>query len=194
VGAPLHEWPEELRDVAAIKGWLSRDAAVLLFTLAQGVADGCIVEVGSYRGRSTVALALGTASGHNRPVYAVDPHEPFVGPRGGRFDAEDRAAFFRNMVRTNAYRQVRLLNTSSEVIGPGWREPVGLLWIDGDHSYTGVRRDFDAWEPHLLAECDVALDDTDDPQLGPHRLVRELTAGGWSVMNEVDRIVHLRRT
>jgi hypothetical protein len=188
----MTDWPEELRDVPSIRGWLSRDAAVLLYELAAGVQEGCIVEVGSYRGRSTVALARGAAKGQGARVYAVEPHEPFVGPRGGEFGPEDRAAFFRNMARTGAYRQVRLLNTSSEILSPGWNEPVALLWLDGDHSYEGVRRDFDAWAPHLVPACDLVLDDTDDPKLGPQRLVGELTSAGWVEVARVDRVAHLR--
>ena len=177
----------------SIKGWLSPEGATLLYSLARDVTEGCIVEVGSFRGRSTVALARGTEDGHGARVYAVEPHESFHGPRGGVFGPEDRAAFFRNMVRTGAYRQVRLLNTTSEVLAAGWKERVALLWLDGDHSYEGVRADFDAWAPHLLPRCDVVLDDTDDPALGPYRLVEELTSEGWTRMSSVDRIVQLRR-
>lgn len=179
--------------MASIKGWLTREAAILLYELARRVERGCIVEVGSYRGRSTVALARGVAAGHGVPVYAVEPHEPFTGVLGGQFGPDDRAAFYRSMVRTNAYRHVRLLNVGSDVLSPGWKQPVGLLWLDGDHRYEGVRSDFDAWEPHLVPECDVVLDDADDPQLGPHRLVGELTRDGWATVAEVGRLIHLRR-
>jgi hypothetical protein len=96
-------------------------------------------------------------------------------------------------VRTGAYEHVRLLNISSEILAPGWREPVALLWLDGDHAYEGVRRDFDAWEPHLLPDCDVVLDDADDPEVGPYRLAQELRATGWADMGQVGRVVHLRR-
>jgi predicted O-methyltransferase YrrM len=187
-------WPDELRDVASIDGWLSRDGAMLLYDLAQRVKHGCIVEVGSYRGRSTVALARGAAAGHSPRIYAVEPHEHFVGVLGGVFGPEDRAAFYRNMLRTGAYEQVRLLNTSSEVVAAGWSQPVALLWLDGDHVYESVRRDFDAWEPHLLPECDLVLDDADDPELGPYRLVQELTADRWERVGQVGRLAHLHRS
>jgi hypothetical protein len=187
------DWPSELQDVSSIRGWLSPDAAVLLYELARRAEGGCIVEVGSYRGRSTVVLARGAAAGHGVPVYAVEPHEPFIGVLGGEFGPKDRAAFFRNMVRTGAYEQVRLLNTSSEILSPGWSEPVALLWLDGDHSYAGVRRDYDSWERHLVPTCDLVLDDADDPKLGPYRLVEELTAGSWEKAGEAGRVVHLRQ-
>jgi MMP 1-O-methyltransferase len=192
-GRAAEGWPEDLRDVPTIKGWLAHDAALLLYRLARAVRRGCIVEVGSYRGRSTVVLARGAAAGGNAPIYAVEPHEHFVGALGGEFGPEDRAAFYRNMVRTGAYRQVRLLNVSSEILAPGWTEPVALLWLDGDHSYEGVSRDFHAWERHLLPACDVVLDDADDPALGPYRLVEELIGLGWVDAGRFGRVAHLTR-
>jgi hypothetical protein len=186
-------WPSELRDVKEIEGWLPLDGALLLYELARQVSSGCIVEVGSYRGRSTVALARGSAAGSNVPVYAVEPHEEFVGVLGGVFGPEDRAAFFQTMLRTGAYRQVRLVNLSSEVLSGGWTVPVALLWLDGDHAYQSVRRDFDAWAPHLTAGCDLVLDDAADPELGPFRLAEELDSGGWERVRQVGRVLHLRR-
>jgi Methyltransferase domain len=70
---------------------------------------------------------------------------------------------------------------------------VALLWLDGDHSYAGVRRDYDSWERHLVPTCDLVLDDADDPKLGPYRLVEELTAGSWEKAGEAGRVVHLRQ-
>jgi Methyltransferase domain len=186
-------WPSELRDVKEIEGWLPLDGALLLYELARQVSSGCIVEVGSYRGRSTVALARGSAAGSNVPVYAVEPHEEFVGVLGGVFGPEDRAAFFQTMLRTGAYRQVRLVNLSSEVLSGGWTVPVALLWLDGDHAYQSVRRDFDAWAPHLTAGCDLVLDDAADPELGPFRLAEELGSEGWERVRLVGRVLHLRR-
>ena len=49
---------------------------------------------------------------------------------------------------------------------------VGLLWLDGDHSYEGVRGDFDAWLPWLVTDGVVALHDVD--ALGVKQLLDEL--------------------
>lgn len=152
--------------------------ATLLYGLAQGVREGCIVEVGSYRGRSTVALGRGSIDGGGAPVYAIEPHEPFTGVLGGRFGPEDRGAFYEAMLRTGCCRAVRLVNLSTERVVGAWEKPVALLWIDGDHTYEGVRRDFDCWAPHLTATAQVAFDDATNPKLGPHRLIRELIEGG----------------
>jgi hypothetical protein len=163
----------------------SFEEASLLYRLAKETKNGCIIEVGSYRGRSTVALGRGSLDGHRAAVYAVDPHEEFVGILGGRFGPEDRAAFFRAMLDTGCYQVVRLVNLSSEVVAPNWTRPVGLLWIDGDHTYEGVRRDVDCWLPHLTREAMIAFDDSLTCDLGPYKLIAEMLETGQFRRTEV---------
>lgn len=167
---------EHLQIILGVEGWLSLEEAINLYTLAEKCQDGCIVEVGSYRGKSTLALALGTLAGYRAKVYAIDPHEIFSGVNGGTFGPQDRKVFMRNVARTDAYNIVRLVNLSSEIISPGWTEQVSLLWIDGDHSYEGVKRDWECWLPHLSATATVVFDDALDEHLGPSRLLKEILA------------------
>jgi hypothetical protein len=162
--------------------------AALLTRLASEVDDGCIVEIGSYRGMSTIALARGARV----PVYAIEPHEEFVGVLGGRFGPDDRRAFFENLLTAGVVEQVRLVNLSSEVISPGWQLPVGLLWIDGDHRYEAVRRDFDCWAPHLRGK--VAFHDAIQPTLGPSQLIEELLTEGYELVEHVQGTKVLRRS
>jgi Methyltransferase domain len=162
--------------LARTEGMTSFEEVRLLYDLAREVRTGCIVEVGAYRGRSTVALGRGSLDGHRVPVFAIEPHQPFSGVLGGRFGPADAGAFYRAILETGCYHVVRLISLSSEQVVPGWRLPVALLWIDGDHRYPGVRRDFECWQPHLLKGASLVFDDAADPSLGPHRLIAELLA------------------
>jgi predicted O-methyltransferase YrrM len=155
-------------------GMISFQEAVCLYELARKVRSGCILEIGSYRGRSTVFLGKGSLDGANIPVFAIDPHATFTGILGGIFGSGDRAIFYRTMLANDCSEIVSLINLSSEFFSNQWKSPVSLLWIDGDHSYEGVRRDFYCWEPHLLPEAFIAFDDALDPNLGPFRLIDEL--------------------
>lgn len=162
----------------SVEGAIDRDEAELLYQLAAKVSVGCIVEIGSYRGRSTVALALGSQKGHDSPVYAIDPHEQYVGVLGGNFGPEDRLAFYKNMLKTGCVKNVRLINLGSDEVALAWRRPIGLLWIDGDHSYQAVKRDFENLSRHVVAGGYIAFHDSLDMDLGPVRVINEISAGG----------------
>jgi hypothetical protein len=185
--------PRHLRPVMRTPGMISLDEAALLFELAHNVREGAIVEVGSYRGRSTAALALGARSGGQAAVFAIEPHEAVKGVLGGTFGPEDRAWFYRMMLRTRCYREVRLVNLSSHEVVPGWQHGVGLLWIDGDHTIDGVRRDLNSWRRHLLPGAIVAFDDCDQPSLGPAVVVsEELDARRMTLVKQTGKMTVVR--
>src|SRR3954454_20747771 len=59
--------------VDGIDGWLSEGQVRRLFAAAGQVpAGGRIVEIGSFRGRATIVLALGSTA--DVEVVAIDPH------------------------------------------------------------------------------------------------------------------------
>jgi predicted O-methyltransferase YrrM len=60
-------------------GMISFNEVLLLYCLAKEAKTGCIVEVGSYRGKSSVFLGKGSLAGFQLPVYAVEPHKNFTG-------------------------------------------------------------------------------------------------------------------
>jgi len=176
------------------EGMVSFDEAVLLYYLAREVRSGCIVEVGSYRGRSSVFLGRGSLDGANVPVYAIDPHKSSIGVLGGVFGPKDRTTFYRSMLDNDCSEIVSLINLSSECFSPSWSEPISLLWIDGDHSYEGVKRDFRCWLPHLQANATIAFDDAADPKLGPRRLIDELTESKqFEEVVKIGKIVVIRQ-
>jgi len=177
-----------LRKRSTVEGMIGELEAALLTRLASEVDEGCIVEIGSWRGMSTIALAKSAQV----PVYAIEPHEHFVGVLGGMFGPEDRRAFFENLLQAGVVEQVRLVNLSSEVVTPGWQLPVGLLWVDGDHRYEAVKRDFECWEPHLRGL--VAFHDTIQPTLGSTQFVDELLGGGFELVEHVQGTKVLRRS
>jgi len=166
------------------EGMINFDEAVLLYNLAKQAQGECIIEVGSYRGRSTTMLSRGSMDGNKLPVYAIEPHESYTGVLGGKFGSADRGAFYQCMLDTSSYHMVRLVNLSSEIVAPNWNKKVGLLWIDGDHSYDGVKRDFECWFPHLAKNAVIAFDDSQNPDLGPRQLIEELVKSGRFV--EID--------
>lgn len=89
---------------------------------------------------------------------------------------------------------VSLINLSSEGFSSLWSESISLVWIDGDHSYRGVKRDFECWLPHLEINAVIAFDDATDPKLGPRKLIDELTASGrFEQVADVGKVVVIQQ-
>lgn len=186
--------PAHMKTILSVEGQISAREAALLHDLASKADAGVILEVGSFRGRSTVALALGSKSGGNLPVYAVDPHEAFTGALGKEFGPQDRIAFFKNILKANVGDTVRLINLPSEQVSTSWRRPIGLLWLDGDHTYEAVRKDFDCWKAHIEPGGIVAFHDTEKPDDGPSRVIEEAIASEeYEEVTRIDKTGVLRK-
>lgn len=166
--AELAALPGALDEGLGVEGLLEEREALCLYGLARRAAPlGAAVEIGSYKGRSTWFLARGLAdAGGAWPVVAFDPHLEGT-----------QEAFHANLRRTGVDGLVEAHAAFSHDAAPAFDRPIGLLWIDGDHTYAGVRRDFEDWFPKLAVGGWLAFHDTVNHWHGPTRLVRELLAG-----------------
>lgn len=156
----------EKRLIAGIRGWLHNREATFLFQLASTVSGGLpIVEIGSFRGKSTIAIALGSKHGGNSPVYAVDPQLPFVDAAGEKFDGpKDKSQFFRNVTETGVGDLVYVVNLSSAQTAAIWDRELGMVFIDGDH--REVSNDFRLWDSHLGVRGLMVFHDTTWAEIG----------------------------
>lgn len=151
-------------------GMLSRTEGEYLHHLAQlNPERGVIVEVGSWKGRSTVCLALGSIEVGGGKVYAVDPHKPLL-EEGYREDTQ--AEFMKNIRDAGVESHVVPMVMTSEEAAKGWDTPIRVLWIDGDHRYEQVKKDLLLWEPHVIEGGIVAMHDTIRKK-GPKRVLWE---------------------
>jgi predicted O-methyltransferase YrrM len=179
------------------KGGVSFDEGHALSNYAASVKDGCIVEIGTFRGKSAICLAHGVVradSVKKARIFCIDPHEPFVGVLGGQFGPKDRGEFYRIMLESGYFSNVALINLPSKQVSEGWQEPVGFLFIDGDHRYEAVREDFIAWQGFVSKGGIIAFDDTEPRELGPLRLVEEIVASRkFKLIDKVGKITFIRK-
>ena len=164
------DWAEVRARVQGIEGFINDNEAEYLCMLAEK-CGGTIVEIGSWKGKSTVYLALGSKTGSGGKVYSIDPHRD-APDYTGAFGAEDTEPIFReNIKRAGVDDIVIPMVMRSEEAVKGWAEPISLLWIDGAHDYENVKKDFLLWEPYLKEGGIIAFDDAINPRFPDVRKV-----------------------
>lgn len=191
--APITTAPDLTDVLNRVHGFLSLDEANLLYRLASEVpANGVIIEIGSYQGRSTICLGLGAKLAGAR-VWAIDPHEDYQVNESTHFGMENHAALLKNLVAFDIADVVRVVALTSQAASGYWNRPVDLLWIDGCHDYNAVQMDFN-WSM-FLTECGlIALHDSSGHYPDVTRALHEfLEAGQWVVSEHVDATTVLKR-
>jgi MMP 1-O-methyltransferase len=146
--------------IADVPGWLTDEEGEALYELARSCSGkGVIVEIGSWKGKSTVCLGVGSQEGERVPVYAIDPH------------ADHRFGDFKtNVDRAGIAELVRPIASLSQPAADGFEEPIELLFVDGSHEYDLVLEDFEKWVPKVVEGGWVAFHDT-TWTAGPRKVV-----------------------
>jgi len=166
---------------AGIDGWMSDDQGRRLYAAAARCpTGGRIVEIGSFRGRSTVVLASAAAEGVE--VVAIDPHagndrgpqeiEGFVDEA-----ATDRAAFAANLERAGVAERVRHVASFSDAAHAAVDDPIDVLYIDGAHRYAPARADIRDWGRRVADGGTMLIHDSFSSIGVTSAIVRELVPG-----------------
>lgn len=110
------------------EGFLSKPEGMLLYRLARECnGKGEIVEIGSWKGRSTIWLAQGSRDGKGKNIVAIDPHVSYEEmPEGNSFEE-----FNENLKKAGVKDIVKPLVKTSEAAAKNFNEKVSLVFVDG---------------------------------------------------------------
>ena len=158
-----------------VPGHLTEKEARFLGLLAACVpARGTIVEIGSFKGRSTVMLAKVASHYGSGPVVAIDPHNsPILLDHQANREASSYQDFLDSIHAAGVSAHVESHAAYSQEVANSWNRPIRVLWIDGDHSYEGAKNDLDGFFPHLVSQGVVAYHDALNNFPGPIRVFVE---------------------
>lgn len=157
-----------------------------------------LVEIGVAEGASAVTLRQVMS-----PQGSLRLIDPFHLSRLQGLNAMRRVAH--RVVDDIRIGRVAWINRFSFEAAKDWVDPIDFLFIDGDHSETGVQQDWDDWHRHMVPGGIVAFHDAavfpggwPQPDWGPvrvvNRLFRSQTSSGWKIVQEVDSLVVVQRT
>jgi hypothetical protein len=171
-------WAAKVRRVDAgprvqdIAGWLRPDDAAKLYELARD-AEGSILEIGTYRGKSTVLMARGLVDGgHTGPIFTLDVDRQSLGLAA---DAAREHGLARYIVFVHG--TVRAFARAHPHVRPSF------VFIDGDHSLEGVRGDLVVLAQVVPVGARLLFHDFADPRnqdpAWPDTKVRPAVDASW---------------
>jgi predicted O-methyltransferase YrrM len=176
-----HSLNETLAAIEGVDGWLTADQARRLYVAAAACPPGGrIVEIGSFRGRSTIVLASAAPAGAE--VVAIDPHagtDRGPGEITGHEDEAraDRAAFDSNLAAAGLAGRVRHVAAFSADAHGLVEGPIDVLYVDGAHRYGPARADLRDWGARVDAGGTLLVHDAFSSVGVTLAILRELVAG-----------------
>lgn len=198
-----------------IGGFLYEDQALALYDTVHALPSNrpVVVEIGSWLGKSSLLLAKGI-KGKSKPVlYCIDPFNAHVDPAAP--ETLSRIArslprsvleqFAMNMKRHGVYDIINILVGYSTDFADTFPDSIDLLFIDGNHEYEAVLRDYEDWSKYIKAEGIIALHDVDfDPSgnptgnedfVGPGLVAKEkiVSNPSWSEVKLIDNLLLARK-
>jgi predicted O-methyltransferase YrrM len=156
--------------LAPVEGWLYLGEAWALHESVRKIASDdippAVVEIGSWKGRSTIALALGVRARGAGTVYAIDPHT------GIGITTETVTEFRQNVENAGVDSVVELMTTTShEARSQFAARSIDVLFIDGSHEFEDVKADIADWQTALKDQATIAFNDPSWP--GVYRALKE---------------------
>lgn len=144
-----------------IEGWLSEKEGKLLYNLARNCkGNGIIVEIGSWKGKSTIFLGNGSKNGKKINIYAIDSHTGSSEHKKRYGEIWTYKEFKKNIKDAKVNDLIIPIIKTSEEAAKTFNKPIELIFIDGAHEYKLVKLDFDLWFPKVINGGIIAFHDT----------------------------------
>ncbi|MEM7386976.1 MAG: class I SAM-dependent methyltransferase [Verrucomicrobiota bacterium] len=134
------------------------DSAWLLYGLTRSMKPEVCVEIGSAQGKSACFIGAALRENGKGRLFAIDPHTETSW--NDRESVDTLPILRKNLIEAGVDSQVEILRNTSSEAAKNWDHKIDLLFIDGDHSYDGVMRDWNLFIPHLNSFGTVIFHDT----------------------------------
>ena len=154
----------ESKSLYGLEGLIRFGEGLRLSYLASKVKSGVIVEIGSFKGKSTCFLAAGSQHGDNITVYAVDTWDLREQYGQQKYQAKETLEAFH--LQTQAYSKlITAVRGFSQEVAKTWDKDIGLLFIDGCHWYKEAWADYQSWQKFIPVGGMIALHDYQNPKI-----------------------------
>ena len=195
-----------LKKIEKIKGFMPANEGKTLLKWAEKFSNfGPILEIGTYCGKSSLYLALG-AQKTDQYVFTIDHH---LGSEEHQLNEEyfDNEIYDFSKKRVNTFplliKNINKLNvknivpivSESKNSSFNWKTNLGMLFIDGGHSFESANNDYECWESKLAEGGCLAIhyifEDPNDGGQAPFQIFQKALRNNYKVYEQVDTLICL---
>ena len=166
---------------------------------------GPIMEIGTYCGKSTMYLAKGALI-NKQNIFTIDHH---LGSEEHQINEEyfDKEIYDYSKKRVNTLplliknindldaRNIFPIISDSVKVSKSWFTDLGMVFIDGGHSFESANNDFLNWESKILTGGSLVIHDIyEDPDEGgqaPFEVYKNALQKNFKEYERIDTIVCL---
>jgi predicted O-methyltransferase YrrM len=150
------------KQIDQVKGFLDPEEGKHLFELTRKASNlGPCLEIGSYCGKSTVYIgqackekaAILFSIDHHQGSEEQQPGEEYFDPAlydYQSFKMDTLPTFRRTLASFELEDTVVPIISTSAIAAKSWATPLGMVFIDGGHSYEAASTDYTCWAKHII--------------------------------------------
>lgn len=179
-----NEVMQEIKDFILIDGWLNPVQAIELYNTAKSIKGDnlTLVEIGSWLGRSSYVLAKALLGKNDSILYCVDPFDCGDVVSETLYKKEmnqlpDKSLlnkFNKNIAKFGVTNLIKVIPEYSFNAIKTFDKGIDFLFIDGNHDYDSVFRDYEQWSPLVKKGGYIAFHDVGAGHtFGPKQVVEK---------------------
>ena len=168
---------------------------------------GPILEIGSFCGKSSIYLSLGAIL-NNENIFTIDHH---LGSEEHQINEEyfDNEIFDYKNQRVNTLpllikniNKMQVENivpiiSNSVVIASNWNTKLGMVFIDGGHSFKAANDDYESWNIKIKQNGALVIHDIfENPNEGgqaPFEIFKKALKNNFEIYERVDTLACLKK-
>lgn len=156
---------ELLLKVNNIEGWLAQNEIIMLYNIALKACSNIkpnqfLIEIGSWKGKSTVTIGLACKKKNKGKLIAIDPHQKTLAHK--IYKTSSTLLELKKNIKANKIEKFVIIEKSSSKKAYIKYKNIKsrLVFIDGDHSENQAKYDTFKWEKTVVNNGYLILHDT----------------------------------